>query len=255
MKVVAVIQARMGSTRLPGKVLTDIGGKVMLQRVVERVSKAGKIGKVVVATTTSPEDIGIERFCEDAGINCFRGSESDVLDRYHGAAEKYGAETVVRITADCPLADPEVINRVVSMFLESGGELDYAANINPPTFPDGLDTEVFSRNALETMWSEARLKSEREHVTLFIRNHPERFRIGNLTNSTDLSAMRWTVDEPQDLDFVRAVYGQFGSGEFGMNDVIRYLASHPGLLEMNAGIIRDEGLLKSLREDGLIDES
>jgi spore coat polysaccharide biosynthesis protein SpsF len=251
MNSVAIIQARMGSSRLPGKVLKDICGKPMLQRVVERISQAKSLSRVVVATTTSSDDDAIEKFCDGHGIDSFRGSQNDVLDRYHGAAEKFSADTVVRITADCPLADPEIIDLVVRNFLTAGGAFDYYSNINPPTYPDGLDTEVFSRQSLEIMWQEARLKSEREHVTLFIRNHPERFRIGNLTGEIDLSQMRWTVDEPADLEFVVGVYASFGEKKFGFMDVVGYLTRHPGLTELNKGIIRDEGLLKSLREDGL----
>lgn len=248
MKIVAVIQARMSSTRLPGKVLAEVAGKPMLFYVVERVRQASKVNQVVVATTGTPEDDPIVRFCEKIGVLCFRGSENDVLGRYYKAAVWADADVVVRITGDCPLIDPEVIDSLIGFFAGDAG-YDYAANINPPTYPDGLDAEVFTFAALETMWREAKLDSEREHVTLFIRNRPEKFRIGNLNNKTDYSHLRWTVDRPRDLEFVRAVYAHFGHAEFRTEDIIRLIEEKPLLKRINLGIERDEGLKKSLREE------
>jgi spore coat polysaccharide biosynthesis protein SpsF len=244
----AIVQARMGSKRLPGKVLSMIEGRTMLERVVERARRAERVSRVVVATSEAPEDDAIATVCRESTIDVFRGSEHDVLARYLGAARQFDADPIVRVTADCPLLDPAAVDAVVGRF--EVGDVDYAANINPPTLPDGLDTEAFSRNALERAAREARLRSEREHVTPYIRNHPEIFRIANVRHARDLSAMRWTVDEPDDLELVRAVYAEFGNHDFGMEDVLRLLAEQPDLARANARFARDEGLRASLREDG-----
>jgi spore coat polysaccharide biosynthesis protein SpsF (cytidylyltransferase family) len=247
-KVVAIIQARMGSTRLPGKIMKDVAGRPLLAQVIRRARAARTLDRVAVATSDAPPDNIVETLCEDAGVPCFRGSEEDVLDRYYRAAERFEAGTIVRLTADCPLLDPEVIDRVVREF--GGGEYDYMANIHPPTFPDGLDTEVFTRQALECAWREAVLRSDREHVTPFIWRQPDRFRLGNVTNTTDLSACRWTVDEPQDLEFVRLVYSRCDAGDlFGMEEVLRLLRAHPELQGLNTGLHRNEGYEKSIRAD------
>src|SRR5579871_1881320 len=193
---VAIIQARMASTRLPGKVLADIGGRPMLARVIDRVRAASTIDDVLVATSTSRADDAIEVLCREHRIAVFRGDENDVLDRYYRAAQATRADVVVRITADCPLHDPQVIDTVVSRFDPS--RFDYASNAVDRTYPDGLDVEVFSFQALERAWREAQWASEREHVTAFIWKHPDRFRLHHVCQATDLSAARWTVDEPSD---------------------------------------------------------
>ena len=250
LKVVAIIQARMGATRLPGKVLADIAGRPMLWHVVNRACRAKLLGGVVVATSVDPLDDPVVAFCEQEGTPCFRGSEDNVLDRYYQAARWIGADPIVRITADCPLLDPNVVDSVVKYFME--GDYDYVSNTGPPTFPDGLDTEVFSSKALERAWREAKWQSEREHVTSYMRKHPELFRIGNVTYPQDLSSMRWTVDEPQDLEFVRTVYDHLESMSSGMADVLDVLRRHPELMEINASIGRNEGYQKSVREDRLV---
>lgn len=246
-QVVGVIQARLGSTRLPGKVLMEVAGQPMLWHVVRHARRAATLDRVVVATTTASTDDALAAFCADLGISYSRGSESDVLDRYYQAARSHSAEVVVRITADCPLLDPDVIDRVVSQF--TNGSFDYVSNVNPPTFPDGLDTEVFSFAALERTWNEARWQSEREHVTPYLRAHPELFRLDNVSNDEDLSGLRWTVDESADLAFVRAVYEALGTEQFGMNEVLDLLRNRPELGRINAGFERNEGYVKSLRED------
>lgn len=249
-RVVGIVQARMGSTRLPGKVLMEIVGHPMLWHVVDRVRQAETLDKVVVATSDDPSDHAIAFFCKREGIPCFQGSKDDVLDRYYRAAEWIGADVIVRITADCPLIDPDVVDDIVKYYME--GDYDYVSNTAPPTFPDGLDAEVFSFQALERAWCEAKWQSEREHVTPYIRKHPELFRTGNVAYREDLSHMRWTVDEPQDLEFVRAVYSFLKNVSFRMTDVLNLLKKHPKLMEINAGIKRNEGYQKSVREDGLI---
>jgi spore coat polysaccharide biosynthesis protein SpsF (cytidylyltransferase family) len=247
--IITLIQARMSSTRLPGKVLNLVKGKSVLERVVERVRRARTPQMVAVATTTNPSDDPIERACAALSTLCFRGQEDDVLDRFYVAAKLYGGEAIMRVTADCPLIDPEVIDAVGNLF--GRGEHDYVANINPPTYPDGLDVELFTFAALECAWRAARLRSEREHVTLYIRNHPELFRVGNVRRDRDLSHLRWTVDEPRDLEFVEAVYDRLGDGPFGVEETLSLVEREKGLTHLNSGIMRDAGLMKSLAADGV----
>lgn len=248
MNVVAIIQARMASTRLPGKVLADLAGKPLLIRVVERARGARTLDIVAVATTDRPTDNPVAALCVKEGIPLFRGSEDDVLDRYYRAAQHFRAETIVRLTADCPLLDPVVVDRVVDAF-QAGGH-DYVSNTLKPSYPDGLDTEVFAWSALEKAWLGAKLKSQREHVTPYISKQPNMFRLLNVVNECDLSALRWTVDEPQDLDLVRRIYRHLAAKpDFGMDDVLELLRYHPELKDVNAGFDRNEGYQKSVRED------
>lgn len=246
-KTVAIIQARVGSTRLPGKVLKEICGKPMLWYVIERVKRAKLINEIVVATTTNAEDDEIVKIAEQCRVKTFRGSEDDVLDRYYRAAKEFKADVVVRITADCPLIDPEIVDKTVEFFLK--GDFDYVSNTVRPTFPDGLDVEVFSFDALKKAWENATKLSEREHVTPYIRKHPEKFKIGSFEAEHDLSHLRWTVDREEDLRFVREVYERIGKEIFHMQDVLELLREHPELAEINRGIKRNEGYEKSLRED------
>jgi spore coat polysaccharide biosynthesis protein SpsF len=248
-KTVAIIQARMSSTRLPGKVLADISGQPMLAYVVNRAKKAQTLDRVVVATAVDQANQPIVDFCQQADIVCYQGSENDVLDRYYQTARNLDATVVVRLTADCPLLDPQIIDRVVNVF--HSGNYDYVSNALKPTYPDGLDTEVFSFQTLEFAWREAKLKSEREHVTSFIYKHVDRFRLFNVEHDVDLSAQRWTVDEPADLELVRAIYRYFKTRDFGMNQIVALLQQYPTLQAINAGFERNEGYHKSLREDGL----
>lgn len=247
MKVVAIIQARMSSTRLPNKVMAEIAGAPMIEHVVRRAEQASKIDQVIVATSDQPADDRLVHYLEASQRTCFRGSEHDVLDRFTQAARRHAAEVVVRLTADCPLLDPRIIDRVIAAFLE--GDFDYVGNTIPPTYPDGLDTEVFSRAALEAAWEQAAQGSEREHVTFYLYRHPEQFRLHNVRHIADLSALRWTVDEPRDLEFARAVYQHFGARMFGMEDVLQLLEDQPQIGRINTGIDRNEGLKKSLAAD------
>lgn len=248
MNIVAIIQARMASTRLPGKILADLAGQPLLCRVVSRAQQAVTLHRVMVATTDQAADAAVTQLCQARGFACFRGSEQDVLDRYYQAARQYNADVVVRLTADCPLLDPAVIDRTVNTFLD--GPYDYVSNTQPPTFPDGLDTEVFSRTALEKAWREAQLASEREHVTPYIWKHPGLFRLGSVKHTPDLSSLRWTVDEPADLEFVRRVYASLGAKTaFSMPDVLALLQAQPALGHLNARFQRNEGYQKSLQTD------
>jgi glutamate-1-semialdehyde aminotransferase/spore coat polysaccharide biosynthesis protein SpsF (cytidylyltransferase family)/predicted dehydrogenase len=246
--VVAIVQARMGSSRLRGKSLAEIEGHPMLWHVVQRVKRAKMIDRVVVATSRNPADDAIEKMCMENGVPCYRGSENDVLDRYYMAARGEKASQIVRITADCPLIDPEVVDRVVSRFQR--GDLDYASNAMVRSYPDGLDTEVFSFSALEKAWHEASRASEREHVTPYLRTG--KFRNANVeSNLMPLyQHYRWTVDEPEDLDFIRAVYKAMRDKEsFGMNDVLELIEKNPGLEKMNSAIVSNRGYYKSLFDD------
>ena len=249
--IAAIIQARMNATRLPGKVLKKVAGKTLLEHLVLRLREAKTLGKIVVATTVNPKDKVIENEAERIGIRSFPGDEEDVLDRYYQAAKKFGADAVVRITADCPLMDSGVVDLVVGEYKKAGGKYDYVSNIDPPTYPDGMDLEVFSFQALEKAWQEAELPSEREHVTPFIRDHPKFFRKKNVESDKDYSALRLTVDEPDDLKLVKIIFERLypKNQRFSLNDIIRLLEQEPDLAMINAHINRNEGMIKSLLSD------
>jgi spore coat polysaccharide biosynthesis protein SpsF len=238
-KIAAIIQARMSSSRLPGKVLQDIAGLPMLAHVVNRVRRAKLIDEVVVATTIDPSDDPIEEYCLRNEIDFYRGSLFDVLDRYYECALEYEADVVVRITADCPVIDPAVVDLTVKEFLERG--VDFAANRLPPpwhrTFPIGLDTEVCSMAALERAWLEATEKHEREHVMPFLYVEPGRFKIYQVDTDPNYGGMRWTVDTPEDLAFIRKVFEAFaGRDDFSWLEVLKLVQERPELTEINAGI-------------------
>lgn len=234
MTVVAVVQARTGSTRLPGKVLLDLAGEPMLVRHVERVRRARTVDRVVVATTTEPADDAIVSLCAKWGWECFRGSEMDVLDRYYRTALALRADVVVRVTSDCPLIDPDVADRVVREFLERQPGVDYASNTLPRrTFPRGLDTEVMRFDALQRAWREDANPASREHVTPYIYGSAGRFRLHGVTDADDHSALRWTVDTPEDLALVRRIFDHFGHDRFSWLDALALLAAHADWLQLN----------------------
>ena len=246
MFVVAIIQARMASTRLPGKVLADIAGKPMVWHVVQRVRQAHSIDEVIVATSNLATDNPLAEFCAKQHLSCFRGSEEDVLDRFYQAARAFDASTIVRVTADCPLIDPAVLDRVVAEFQTQGA--DYASNVGIRSFPDGLDVEVFSFAAAERAWKEATRKTEREHVTPYLR-YSGHFRICSVEAEPDLHAPeeRWTVDEPEDLRFVRSVYAAFSDRTvFTAQEVLALLRSRADLRQLQGKAIMNEGYYKNL---------
>ena len=245
----AIIQARMGSTRLPGKVLMDLCGKSVLERVVERVLKSQLINGVMIATSNSNKDAEIVKECKRIGAKFFCGSEEDVLDRYYKAAKTFDVGHIIRITADCPLLDPEIIDRVVNRYFES--KADYCSNILKETFPDGMDVEVFNFDVLSEAWENANLLSEREHVTPYIRNHPDMFKLVNLSNDENIADKRWTVDERKDLDFIRAITEGLicKKPNFTMQDILDFLKDNPQTEELNKEIKRNEGYFKSLKKD------
>jgi len=235
----AIIQARLGSTRLPGKVLADIAGEPMLAWVVKRARWAQSVSQVVVATTSSAEDDAIYEFCRQRGIPVFRGDCFDVLDRYYQAALLFGAETIVRLTSDCPVIDPQEIDHVVSEFVRTG--VDFAANRLPPpwkrTYPIGLDIEVCSFAALERAWREARQPFEREHVMPYLYDEPGRFKTLIIDHDPDCGAYRWTVDTPQDLEAVRRIFDYFkGDDGFSWLEVLELYRQHPELEDINRSI-------------------
>ena len=234
-KTVVIIQARMRSTRLPGKVLKDIAGRTMLSLVVRRAQRAKNIDGVLVATTTGVSDQAVVEECQRLSVPVFRGPEEDVLDRYHGAAASVGAGAIVRITADCPFMDPAVVDDIVAVFRKTGA--DYASNILRRTFPRGLDCEVMTADALERAWREARLPHEREHVTPYLYEHPKLFHLENIEHATDLSHFRLTVDTEEDLRLVREVYERLGGREdLPWQDVAALFERDPVLARINSSI-------------------
>lgn len=252
MIISAIVQARMSSTRLPRKTLAIIAGKPMLAHVIERLKGARLLQGIVVATTTNQADDAIAERAEKLRVYVFRGSEDDVLDRYYQAFRKYPADVVVRVSSDCALADPHVVDRVVSHYLR--GNYDYVSNILKRTYPDGLDVEVFSFKALEKAWQETKWASEREHVTSYIFKNPDKFKLANVENEVNLSHFRWTVDWKEDLKFVRQVYKHlYKEGQiFYMEDILELLREHPNLEKINQGIATNEGYEKSLKEDKVV---
>ncbi|MDR2529636.1 MAG: glycosyltransferase family protein [Synergistaceae bacterium] len=234
-KVAAVIQARMTSTRLPGKVMLTVLGKPLLGYELERVARSKRLSKILVATTVNDDDDVVARYVESLGFGVWRGPEDDVLERYHAAALAVGADIVVRLTADCPLIDPALVDQVVAALLESEG-LDYVSNtFRRRTYPRGLDTEAFTFAALDRAWREGRLPPEREHVTPYIYNHPEIFKLGGVRNKVDLSRHRWTVDTPEDFALIKAILeGVYPSNpNFSFKNIVDFMNDNPRLFEVN----------------------
>ena len=235
MKTVVIIQARMGSTRLPGKVLKDIGGQTMLARVVRRTQRAKTLDEVLVATSIDATDEPVVTECNKLEVPVFRGAEDDVLDRYYHAAQAHRAQTIVRVTSDCPLIDPGVIDKVVNAFLKA--EPDYASNIIERTYPRGLDTEVVSLPALKRAWQHATEHYQRIHVMPYFYQNADLFHLLSVVNDEDFSAYRWTVDTPEDLSFIRKVYERLGNdSDIAWTDVLALLAREPALAELNIAI-------------------
>jgi len=239
MKVLAIVQARMGSTRFPGKVMRPILGVPLIEILLQRLARAQTLDKILLATSSDPRNQPLIEHVRSLGYEVFEGSESDVLDRYDQAARPHCPDAVVRITGDCPLIDPAVVDAVVSTFQSAGK--DYVGNLEPPTFPDGLDCEVFSFRALQQAAEEAVEPSHREHVTPYLRESG-RFSKGNVTAEIDCSKERWTVDEPQDLKVVTAIFEHFAPRtDFSWREILELKETHPDLFQANAGIRRNEG--------------
>ncbi len=251
MKNLLIIQARTGSSRLPNKVLKELCGKSMLQHIIERTQKCKKVEHILVATTIRKEDSVIEELCQSIHVDCYRGSENDVLDRYYQAAKRYNPMNVIRITADCPFIDPTVIDQIIQ--IHEDGNYDYTSNTLVETYPDGLDTEVFTFNALEKAWRKADLASEREHVTPYIK-FKDNFLRFSVERTPSLAMKRWTVDTDCDFEVVTQVYDALYNSRdiFLMDDVIDFLSSNPQIEKINQDNIRNEGYLKSVTNDYVI---
>lgn len=251
MKVVGIVQARMGSTRLPGKMMKEILGKPIIEYVFDRITPSQKMTEVWLATTTDPSDDVLVEWAENRGIKYYRGSVDDVLDRYYQTAKLAGADAIVRITGDCPLADYHVIDHVIQEFVSEYPTYVYVCNTQPPTFPDGLDTEVCAFAALEQAWHEAKMQSEREHVTPYIWKNPELFPRKNITNPVDLSGLRWTLDTAEDFALIRLIIEAMAAEPTypDMERILGIFAEHPEWAGINAMHQRNEGYAKSLKED------
>jgi spore coat polysaccharide biosynthesis protein SpsF len=223
----------------------------MLWRQLERVVRVERIDKLVVATSDRAEDDDISALCKNSDVECFRGSLGDVLDRFYQATRLHYPAHVVRLTGDCPLSDPNLIERIIQFHLS--GDFDYTSNTIEPTYPDGLSAEIMDFKALEAAWCEARLPSEREHVTPFMIKHPQRFKLGSVKGEEDLSDLRWTVDEPEDFEFVTQIYEALypKTPNFTTRDILDFLDKNPHLIAINSAFQRNEGYLKSLEQDKL----
>ena len=247
----AIIQARMGASRLPGKVFKNLAGKPVLWHVIHRVSKSKWINEVVVATTIQKADLEIIKFCAEQGIRVFAGSEEDVLDRYYQVAKLFNPDNVIRITADCPLHDADVIDCVIAKHISENN--DYTSNTIKETFPDGLDCEVIKFSVLEKTWQEAKLFSEREHVTQYIINN-NFLKKGCVFNSVDRGVERWTLDTEKDYKFIQKIYDELymENPEFNSSHIYALLDKKPELRKINGDIVRNEGLLKSIVNDHVV---
>jgi spore coat polysaccharide biosynthesis protein SpsF len=234
MNVLCILQARVSSTRLPGKVLKPILGEPMLARQIERIARAARVDALTVATSDQASDDGVAALCERLGVDCYRGSLDDVLDRFHEAAQRSEPDHVMRLTGDCPLTDPAILDALVELHLAGG--FDYSSNVEERTYPDGLDAEVFGYDLLVRAWREATTPYEREHVTPFMRQAVPGSRRGSLTDWVDRSDLRWTVDFPEDFAFVSRVFEELypSNRGFGAEDIHRLMLAHPEIAALNA---------------------
>jgi len=236
--IVTVIQSRMGSTRLPGKVMMPLAGKPLLYRMYERVAASEFSGIIVVAATKEETDIPIIQLCEENDINYYLGHSTDLLDRHYQAAKIFNADVVVKIPSDCPLIDPNIIDKVIKYYIDNKHNFDFVSNLHPPSYPDGNDVEAMTMKSLEDAWQNAELPLEREHTTPFFWDNPDRFRIGNITLETGLDfsmTRRFTIDYEEDYDFIKTVYDELYSenGLFTLDDILNLLNSKPEIKKIN----------------------
>lgn len=248
----AIVQARMNSTRLPGKVLLDINGRPMLSYMLERVASAKCVDRIVVATSNKPQDDAIYDFCKEEAVSCYRGSLEDVLDRYYHAATKFKCEIIVRLTADCPLIDPNIIDSLIDAY--NSGCYDYVANTAPPddtTYPDGMDVEVFSYKALKRAWEEAKKPSDREHVTFYFWKNTGLFSTFRKDLAKNWGEYRLTVDYPEDFELVCSLIAHFykNNPKFTMEDVIAFLDANPDIRLINSHIDPNQGWKPAFEKD------
>ena len=235
MNVVCIVQARVGSTRLPEKVLKKICGKTVLEHDIDRLQQIKNLNKIVIATTTLDEDNKIEELVTELGINCFRGSSEDVLSRYYFAAKEYKADVIVRVTSDCPLIDSDISDKIIKYYLDNLDKYDYVSNTIERTYPRGLDTEVFSFEALEKSYNEAQKQYEREHVTPYIYQNTDKFRIAQYKNEDDYSNYRWTLDTEEDYKLISIIYNHLYNEDklFSFNDVLKFINENHHLIKIN----------------------
>ncbi len=238
MKIVTVIQARMSSTRLPGKIMLPILGKPLLLRMIERVRQAKQTGQLIIATSINKDDDEVEEFCTTNNLACYRGHLTDLLDRHYQVAKKHLADAVVKIPSDCPLVDPQIIDKVIQHYVKSE-ELDFVSNLHPASYPDGNDVEIMSFDSLECAWKDATKNYEREHTTPFIWENGDVFKIGNVVWETGLdysTSYRWTIDFPEDYEFIRKVYEELypHKPNFSINDILLLLNEKPEIAEINS---------------------
>ena len=248
MTIGCIIQARMGSTRLPGKVLMDVTKeKPVLYYVINQLKHCKSIEEIIVATTTLQEDDKIVQFCMDNKVSCFRGDSKNVLERHYRCAEKFSLSKIIRMPSDKPLLDPEVVDQIVEVF--NSNSYDYVTNFLPSTFPGGTEVEVLSFDSLKKSWGNAALPSEKEHVTNYIYNNRNDFRIFNVVNSEDLSNFRWAVDRIEDLRLVREIVSKIHKNPILIKDILELFKNEPNLVEINKQVDGNEGNTKSEKED------
>ncbi len=245
MKTAIFLQARMGSTRLPGKVLKEICGKPVLSLIMERLQRCHQADLAVIVTTTEPGDDAIAALAEKFSVPYFRGSENNVLDRFYQAAQFFKVDTLVRTTADCPFLDPALIDFMIDFFKK--GQWDYVSNTLRPTYPDGLDAEVFSFQALSTAWREAIHPRQKEHVTPYFYENPDKFRLMNIRTPHSRGHLRWVIDKPEDFVFVKAIYEKLYPGHpaFTTQDMLDLLQRDPELNKLSPQSLRNEAFFKN----------
>ncbi len=246
--IVAVVQARISSTRFPGKVMKKISNKPLIGYLLERLRYSKRIDKIIIATSIDKKNDSMCDYLKTNGFDVFRGSEEDVLGRFYYATKIYKPEGIMRITADCPLIDPEICDKVIELYLEEKADHVYLA----PSFAEGLDCEIFSFSALKVAYNNAKTKSEREHVSLYFKNNPKSFKRITVENKTDDKRYRFTVDNPEDFEVVKAIINSLyrkGTPPFKAWEIKQFLDKHPEIFRKNAHITRNEGLIKSLRND------
>jgi spore coat polysaccharide biosynthesis protein SpsF len=242
MKIVVIVQARLNSTRLPGKILKTVLGKPLLEYGLERLRRVKRASRLVVATTNNPSDEPIVNLCKKLKVDFFRGDEEDVLERFYGAALEHQADVVVRVNSDCPLIDPSTVDTVIEQFLSRQPDLDYCSNILAPSFPIGMHTEVFSFEALEKAYQEAQDIPEREHVTPFIYRNPKRFRLESVVHNKDLSQHRWTLDQKEDLTLISKIIEALypANPNFSTEDILELLEANPTWPSINNHIFKQQ---------------
>jgi len=253
MSIDCIIQARMGSTRLPGKVMMNIDKNIVLSYVIDQLGNSKKLDKIIIATTNLKEDDIIVNFLNKKKIKVFRGDSKNVLDRYYQCAKKFSCKNIVRITADNPLIDPIIVDEVIDKFFSNS--YDYVSNTHPRTFPYGTEVEVFSFQSLEKVWKNANKPSEKEHVTPYFYNNKNKFKISNVKYSEDISHLHWTVDRENDLKLVKKIVLNIKKRPILMNDIIQLISKNPEWINLNKDYVPDEAYTKSLKEDKMLEKN